>query len=323
MYSQFLQRCNHPLSQCCTNLQLSPQHSCGDWPGGVTHLIHTCNGSLTSLPSSFSWNLATSNLRKWSISGRNEQASNLILKCIGTIRTPKLVKTNSSLFVKYKPARCNTNNQTSHPLFQCSQAAFFGNTTGGLLGFTNSAVVSADWATMAEVQRWLGGFLFIHLQVGSLSWSHCGIYFLKLAKVGDRIILLLGTFWHVSGSEMFHVAGLIWCIERFLKCRILISKEEARPSHVTFVLRCLKELNGKIHVFLTLGFVHHRVAWTQLKHVYFQLINLQHSSDPQAAKQAYRAWRPKTTKSSKELAPKRFAPCTEAQPAWTIIQAEV
>lgn len=27
------------------------------------------------------------------------------------------------------------------------------------------------------------------------------------------------------------------------------------------------------------------------------------------------AWRPKTTKSSKLLAPRRFAPCTEAQPA--------
>ena len=28
------------------------------------------------------------------------------------------------------------------------------------------------------------------------------------------------------------------------------------------------------------------------------------------------AWRPKTTRSSRELAPRRLAPCTEAQPAW-------
>ncbi len=318
VYRQCLQRCNQPLSQC-TNLQLSPQHSCRDRPSGVTHLIHTCNGSLTGLPSF-----------------RMKQASNLKIE-MHTNHKPKLVKTNNRYWNKNKTnvsqhigTEATKPTKSNQPLFQCNQAAFFGNTTGGLLGFTNSAVVSADWATLAEVQRWLGEFL----NKTPASWKAIlvTLWNLLLEIRWDhetKNILLVETAWNVSccRSHIMYIKG-VWTVAS--------SNPNKKHVQVIWHLSCyVLTWNGMIYVFLKWGFVHHEpsmseqpqshwVAWGQLKHVDFWLLTkYQHSSGPQVAKQAYRAWRPKTTKSSKELAPKRFAPCTEAQPAWTTIQAEV
>ena len=174
-----------------------------------------------------------------------------------------------------------------------------------------------------------GSLLIKHLPVGRLSWSHYGIYFLRLVGIVYRIILLVETSWNVSccRSHIMYIKG-VWTVAS--------SYSNKKHVQVIWHLSCdVLKWNGMIYGFLKLGLCitshpcqsNHKAtgwlepSWNMPTSNYKLISNILPA--PQVAKQVCRAWRPKTTKSSKELAPKRFAPCTEAQPAWTTIQAEV